>query len=58
MVLYLGLEIIDYKLPPVVERPDSLGKIKRTLTVILNITLTGIYDGILDKKIIKKGFIK
>ena len=57
-MLYPGLEIIDYKLPLVIKRPDSLDRTKRILTVILNIVLTRIYDEILDKKITEKGFIK
>ena len=57
-MLYPGLEIIDYKLPLVIRRLNSLGRIKRILTVILNIVLTKIYDEILDKKITEKGSIK
>ena len=57
-VLYPGLEIIDYKLPLVIRRPNSLGKTKRTLTVILSIVLTRIYDEILDKRITEGGSIK
>ena len=57
IILYPGLKIIDYKLPLIIRRPNSLGRIKRTLTVILSIALTRIYDEILDKKITKKGLI-
>ena len=57
-VLYPGLEIIDYKLPLITKRPNSLGRTKRTLTVILSIALTRIYDDILDKKITERGSIK
>ena len=57
-VFYPGLEIVDYKLPPVIRRPDSLGRTKRTLTVILSIALTRIYDEILDKGITEGGSIK
>ena len=58
IILYLKLKIIDYKLPLIIKRFNSLGKIKRTLIIILNIILTGIYNKIFNKKIIKKGFIK
>ena len=57
-MLYPGLEIIDYKLPLIVKRFNSLGRTKRTLTVILNIVLTRIYDEILDKRITEGGSIK
>ena len=58
MVFYLRLKIIDYKLPLIIKRPDSFGRIKRILTVILSVALTGIYNGIFNKKITEKGFIK
>ena len=57
-MLYPGLEIIDYKFPLIVRRPNSLGRTKRTLTVILSMVLTRIYDEILDKKITEGGSIK
>ena len=57
-VLYLKLEIINCKFPLIIKRPDLFNKIKKTLIIILNITLTGIYNRILDKRITKKGFIK
>ena len=58
MVLYLKLKIINYKFLLIIKKPNSLGKIKRALIIILNIVLTEIYNGILDKRIIKGGFIK
>ena len=58
IIFYPGLEIIDYKLPLIIKRPNSLSRTKKTLTVILNIILIKIYDEILDKKITEKGFIK
>ena len=58
MVFYLRLKIINYKFPLVIKRFNSLNKIKKTLTVILSVILTGIYNRILNKRIIKKGFIK
>ena len=58
IVLYLKLKIIDYKLFLIIKKLNSFNKIKRTLIIILNIILTGIYNGILNKRIIKKGFIK
>ena len=57
-MLYPGLEIVDYKLPLVIRRPNSLGRTKRTLTVILSIILTRIYDEILNKGITEGGSIK
>ena len=58
IVLYPGLEIIDYKLLLIIRKPNSLNRIKKTLTVILSIILTRIYDEILDKGITEKGSIK
>ena len=57
-VFYPGLKIIDYKLPLIIKRLNSLNRTKRTLTVILNIALIRIYDEILNKKITERGFIK
>ena len=57
-VFYLKLKIINYKFFLIIKKPDSLNKIKRILTAILNIILTGIYNKIFNKKITEKGFIK
>ena len=58
IVLYPGLEIIDYKFPLIIKRFNSLGRTKRILTVILSIILIKIYDEILDRGITEGGFIK
>ena len=57
-MFYPGLEIIDCKLPLIARRPNSLGRTKRTLTVILSMVLIRIYDEILDKGITEGGSIK
>ena len=48
-VLHPGLEIVDFRLPPVAKRPDALGRVKRYSTIILSVASTRIYDDILDK---------
>ena len=58
IIFYPGLKIIDYKLPLIIKRFNSLNRTKKTLTVILNIVLIKIYDEIFDKKITEKGSIK
>ena len=58
VVLHPGLEIVDCKLPPVAKRPDSLGRAKRTSTVILSVASTGMHDGILDRGITEGGSMK
>ena len=58
IIFYLKLKIINYKLPLIIKKLNSLNKIKRILTLILNVILTGIYNRILDKRITEKGFIK
>ena len=58
IVFYLKLEIIDYKFFLIIKRLNLLNKIKRILTVILNIILTRKYNKIFNKKITEKGFIK
>ena len=57
-ILHLKLKIINYKLLLIIKKPDSLNKIKKTLTVILSVALTRIYNRILNKGITEKGFIK
>ena len=58
MVFYLKLKIIDYKFPLIIKKFNSLNKIKKFLTVILSVILIGIFNRILNKGVIKKGFIK
>ena len=58
IIFYLKLKIIDYKFFLIIKKFNSLNKIKKILIIILNITLTRIYNKILNKRIIKKGFIK
>ena len=58
MVLYPRLEIVNFKLLPVIKKPDTLSRVKRYSTVILNITFTRIYDDILDKKVTEGNFFK
>ena len=57
-MLYPGLEIIKYKLPPVTKKPDTLSRVKRYLTVILNIAIARIYNDVFDKGITEKGSLK
>ena len=57
-VLHPGLEIVDFRLPPVAKRPDTLGRVKRYSTVILSVAFTRIYDDILDKRVIENSFFK
>ena len=57
-VLYPRLEIVDFRLPPVTKRPDTLNRIKRYFTVILSVTFTRIYDDILDKRVTEGSFFK
>ena len=58
IIFYLKLKIINYKFLLIIKRFNSFGKIKKTLIIILNIILTGIYNRILNKKITEKRFIK
>ena len=57
-VLYLRLEIVDFRLPPVTKKPDTLSRVKRYFTVILSVTFIRIYDNILDKGVIEGSFFK
>ena len=57
-VLYPGLKIVDFRLPPVTKRPDIFSRVKRYFTVILNVAFTRIYDDILDKKVTENNFFK
>ena len=57
-VLYPKLEIVDFRLPPVAKRPDTLSRVKRYFTVILSVTSTRIYDDILDKGVTEGSSLK
>ena len=57
-VLHPHLEIIDFKLPPVAKRPDTLGRSKRYSTVLVSVATTGMHDDILDKGITEGGSLK
>ena len=58
IVFYPKLEIVNFKLPPVIRKLDIFSRVKRYFTVILNVTFTRIYNDILDKKITENNFFK
>ena len=48
----------NFRLPPVIKKPDTFNYIKRYSTVILSVTFTKIYNDILDKKVTESNFFK
>ena len=58
MVFYPGLEIIDYRFLPVARKLNTFGRVKKYFIIILNVTLTRIYNDILNKKVIENKSLK
>ena len=58
MVFYFRLKIIDYRLFSVAKKLNIFGRVKKYSIIILSVTLTRIYDNILNKKITENKSLK